>query len=65
MVIGGLCVGIVGMLSLMIGNRVVSGGRVIQGLLNFDSEKDLDDVVSGGGGWRTMIGLLSGGGVGV
>ncbi|WRN77224.1 hypothetical protein T9H88_04245 [Staphylococcus aureus] len=37
-VIAGLCLAIVAILSLMIGNTLVSPGTVIQALFNFDSE---------------------------
>ena len=46
-VIAGLCLAIVAILSLMIGNTLVSPGTVIQALFNFDSENDLHDVVTG------------------
>ncbi|MDG6524599.1 iron ABC transporter permease [Staphylococcus aureus] len=59
-VIAGLCLAIVAILSLMIGNTLVSPGTVIQALFNFDSENDLHDVVTGARASRTIIALLTG-----
>ena len=58
-VIAGLCLAIA-ILSLMIGNTLVSPGTVIQALFNFDSENDLHDVVTGARASRTIIALLTG-----
>lgn len=58
-VIAGLCLAIVAILSLMIGNTLVSPGTVIQALFNFD-ENDLHDVVTGARASRTIIALLTG-----
>ncbi|WP_256088032.1 iron chelate uptake ABC transporter family permease subunit, partial [Staphylococcus aureus] len=59
-VIAGLCLAIVAILSLMIGNTLVPPGTVIQALFNFDSENDLHDVVNGARASRTIIALLNG-----
>ncbi len=56
-VIAGYLLAIVAILSLMIGNTLVSPGTVIQALFNFDSENDLHDVVAGARASRTIVAL--------
>ncbi|MBF0840640.1 MULTISPECIES: FecCD family ABC transporter permease [Mammaliicoccus] len=59
-IVAGLCLVIVAILSLMIGNTLVSPVTVLQALFNFDSENDLHSVVTGTRASRTIIALLTG-----
>ncbi|MBA8764318.1 FecCD family ABC transporter permease [Staphylococcus coagulans] len=60
LLIAGLCLIVVTVLSLMIGNTLVSLPQLIQAFFHFDRNNDIHTLITGARASRTLIALLTG-----
>lgn len=60
LLIAGLCLIVVTVLSLMLGNTLVSLSQLIQAFFHFDRNNDIHTLITGARASRTLIALLTG-----